>query len=381
MKKFFVLLFITCHIIAVGQTITSYSSYYNNNIQVNDMKDLSWIKTANDFPQTGLSDLQVEYQISNLISKSGETYSIECPVNSKRLSYIGFVAPKDIAAFASDFFKANSMTQQKQHVYKYDIFYIAVPDNKRIDVLNLFFTVRALNIIRYKYPDAYSELVSQTLLPNYNKYANAVINNKLTNIKYLNSNKLFFIAFNQVPDAIAAGITALNNDSSDWVKDASVKIYQNFPMISIHNTNLLGKNTGYGSNGIYNLSEPALNYQLYMRDGLVETLVHEFIHRYIDVNYTVDEFCNYLYNNRNKEDVSLVAFEEAIVRYTAANYFDNATGISPQMMRFEKVEADLNCIDLIKNGLMNNLIKQVQEKKGTSESYFSKLFQIPIWNN
>ena len=281
--------------------------------------------------------------------------------------------------FSSNNFKSDQNSQKKQYVFKYDIFYFSVSDNKKINALNIFFAIRAINILKYKYPEAYTKLIQETLYFPYKEYLNSLINKKIASVNYLNCNKYFFISFNSISLGVASGITYFGDKTTSWIKDASVSFSENFPVISIHEQKLLGSNANEGCKPIYKSETPYVNYQLYMRDGLIETLTHELIHRYIDVNYSVELFCNYLYNNRSSNDKSKNSLEEAIVRYTAVNYFNQSKGISTEMMYFENVQADLNCVDLKNSNQIVPFLNTVNEKKGTHETDIFKVFQIPIW--
>lgn len=364
-----------------GQILTSYAGLYNNNGQAR-MDSLFWIKTINDFDQKPLSEWEIENRIANIITNSNSSFSVECPLNSKKLSYLGFIAPKDLdTAFTSSFFKTDSTMKIKRHIYRYGIFYIAVPDKKSIDALNVFFTIRALNILKYKYPEAYAELVTKTLSPVYEAYLNALMKGQMKNIRFLNYNKFFFISFNNVPVGIASGITALNEQSYRWIKNSNVSLSGNFPYISIHNTKLLGADKTNGSGAIYGFAQPSANYEYYMRDGLVETLAHEFIHRYIDVFASVDTLYEFLYTNRYKNDTSLNALEESMTRYTAWHFFEKKRGVSTEMLQFEKVEADLTCVDLLNRKKLADFVKLITNLKGTNYGGLSDILRLPLWRD
>ena len=179
------------------------------------MSDLSSIRSISDFSQKQFNEKEIDYFISNLISKNTDVYSIECPYNTKKLSYLGFIAPDALNIFPTNYFTNNyAGASIKQHIYKYDLFYIAVPDNSRISALNVYFTLRAINIIKYKYQNAYQKLIQETLYFPYKSYLNTVVNTRLTNVKYLNINKYFFILFNELPSGLAQGITAFASTTS-----------------------------------------------------------------------------------------------------------------------------------------------------------------------
>ena len=76
-----------------GQNLTNYTKYYSDTA-VADMQDLSWIRTENDFNQENLTEEEIEHKISNLISKNSDVYSIECPINSKKIKYLGHIFSK-----------------------------------------------------------------------------------------------------------------------------------------------------------------------------------------------------------------------------------------------------------------------------------------------
>jgi hypothetical protein len=387
MKRFlFTLIFIFPSIICFSQNgITDYGKYYKSSEHA-DMSDLSWIRSSGDFNQQNLNSVDIDNKISQLINRSGDTYSIECPYNSQQLEYLGFINPDSLKVFPQNWFNKNyTIASVKQHIYRYGIFYIAVADDSKMSALNVYFTVRALNILKYKYQDAYTRLIDETLFFPYRSYINSIVNRQVDTVKFLNSNKFFFIVFNSSPTGTAAGITAFPYFSTSWIKNPAISISQNFPIITISTSSLKGDNPNIGSGSIYKYSLPELNYQMYMRDGLVETICHEFIHRYIDVYYSVDKLCNNLFRSKGRitgvnGDASLSNLEEVIVRYTAIDYFTKAGGISPAMLQFEHIEGDLNCVDFINSGKINEYMTIVNGLKNTHDSDIYKVFTIPLWS-
>jgi hypothetical protein len=57
------------------------------------MKDFEWIRTMNDFNQSNLNESDIDLQISNIIIKGGDCYSIECSVLSMSSSFLLFQIP------------------------------------------------------------------------------------------------------------------------------------------------------------------------------------------------------------------------------------------------------------------------------------------------
>ncbi|MDO1444606.1 hypothetical protein Q0590_00005 [Rhodocytophaga aerolata] len=135
---------------------------------------------------------------------------------------------------------------------------------------------RAIEILRCRYPKAYQKLFMESRVFSTQAPKPGTFINRYSKI---------LISFNNNTKAsIAESGTVLgtNEDPS-----GAFGKYSNLAVISFHQANLLGS-TNQGSKVLYDKS-PDENYIRYLREGIVETLLHEMLHRYIETRRNIDE--------------------------------------------------------------------------------------------
>ena len=140
-------------------------------------------------------------------------------------------------------------------------------------------------------------------------------------------------------------------------------------VVSIDNTNIQG-NLESGSMPIY-MSSPNENYIRYLREGLVETIVHEMLHRLVDHRRSYEQKFNTLYDLRiGKGQIGGVPVndpngtaEETIVITTSMHYFIRKGGLQSSIHFLYAVGMTLNISSLINSGMADKYADLVDPGK------------------
>ena len=221
----------------------------------NEQFNLSFIRTKSDFAQKNLSAKEIEKRIKSTIQnkyKNKDTYYIEIPMNTKKFEYLGFKSPAGVAIPKSKFEESSIKNQLKNikipcHICKYDDFYFLVQDNSIRSRLLVFFGIRAVNILKYRYTKAY-----KTLIQDLKKIPNRNWKN-YKNIGYLNKNKAYVISFLKDNIQIASNLILLDpNPKLKNIKDlGKIYVYENIQLIKFNAENIKGYNKNAGSRCVY----------------------------------------------------------------------------------------------------------------------------------
>lgn len=290
-----------------------------------DRFDLEWIKTGNDFDQSKFStEEEIDKEIANRINAYDRETAIvtyEVPINSKRLTKPN--SSKTYKTFDANIGIINKdLPNSMAYFWRYRDIDIAVPGNTYQDQLNVYSVIRALEILRCRYPKAYQKLFIET---------RAYSSQAPTRLTFINRFKSLLISFNTFTTASIAEsgqVLGINETPT-----AAYGKYPNLGVISIQATNILG-NDIYGSSAIYK-KNPDENYLRYLREGLVETLVHEMLHRYIDTRAGIDELETIIFKAR--PPVGGIAkhlnilWEEVFINNTSLSYFNREGGLQPSI--------------------------------------------------
>ncbi|MGC4038677.1 MAG: hypothetical protein QM764_22125 [Chitinophagaceae bacterium] len=334
------ILFICCIIQQSYSCMAQVSDYADILNGTKPLSDLNSLKTKNDFKQDNLTSVQIDQKIDSLIRNSSQidNFFYEIPFNTKELNYIGKKHPKDVLTFNTSA-NNNAFNSRLSHInkdieiYNYGGIYIFIPQKDNKNVLNLFFTLRALTIIKHKYPEAYFNLLLQQQSAQAESFVTQDPYRKAPSFNKSNS----IISFDDSPIYIAASITDLVYSSTTGITIDGYGYYENTDNLvtSIDNENILGS-TEFGSKKLYNFKNPNDNYFYYMRDGLIETLIHEFTHNYITNNTTINRKAFFINEMRfDKTDTSFQRdVEEAIVYNTCLRYYKRKGGISSTVQSF-----------------------------------------------
>lgn len=307
---------------------TVFSSQESLNIQ-NELNEhnLNWInpKTIN---QNDFTEIEIENKIEALIQEQKSNnilvINMEIPFNEKKLKYLGFKHPNELNLFVKKPVNSSNASElnNKIHIFKYDDFYISIENDDKINQENVYYTLRALNILKYRYKAAFNKLFQKTF--------STLKSTPSFGFNYLNTNKAIWVGFNSNPKAIASNRSYLILDGyADLNK--TIDLYRNISILNIHSNNILG-NSNIGSKPIYNESDAYLNRIKYLKEGLLESMVHEMLHNYIDYSHSAQPKYNAIYKMRGMK--SFNNFEENIVLNTSLSYFYTKGGFTNSIKDF-----------------------------------------------
>lgn len=225
----------------------------------------------------------------------------------------------------------------------------------------LYYTVRAFEILKQYYPDAYQKLVINSGIAD----ASRITGNNFSN--WINSFSKIVISFNNVSNSIAISGTVLADSGTAVTVNAKrYNVYNNLPVISINPDLIAGVNQQQGSRPIYQKPTAAENYSLYLKEGLLHTIVHELIHRVIDVyNNDMSSAYNYINQGSGRLNVTdpLYDYEEVLVSRTINDYFRRKGGFSEQLLSYYDV-ADLHRVLKIGQVNINKYTTDLAAKSG-----------------
>ncbi len=290
---------------------------------------LSAIHSEGDFNQTGYSLTQVDSIIYSGIIEQVDAgmlnEEIQIPYNDTKLKYLGFIHPNETNLFdANPISKKNNNTPEldKQlYIFQYGDFYVSLESKTDESILNLYYTMRAINIIQIRYPEIYQKLFTNSMqfATESPQYGN-----------WVNSNKAFWIAFNENPHYIASNNTIFLG--AGYFQNSQIGKYRNVSLVNIDAENISGKLSTVGSRPLYNQSSDSDNHLKYLKDGLIESICHEMIHNYIDLSYTYDPTVNTIRQNRGNSN--FIYAEEIAVMNTSLTYFIEKGGLNENLISY-----------------------------------------------
>ena len=123
-------------------------------------------------------------------------------------------------------------------------------------------------------------------------------------------------------------------------------------MIDIHAQNILGNIDTKGSKVIYQKNTAYANYLLYMREGLIETLIHEMLHVYMDYAYTSNPTIATIRRARSLSNFKYA--EECAVMNTSLSYFINQGGLSDELFQYYYMNVFNSNINALRNNKQYN---------------------------
>lgn len=286
------------------------------------------IKSENDFIQTSLTTEKIDFKIyesiSKQVSKGKLNEAIEIPFNYNKLNYLGFMHPNETGMFNAKPISAYNNTSEldkKLHIFNYGDFYISIEATDQPNLLNVYYTLRAINILKIRYKELYNELFKES-----KKFAT----NKPLHANWVNSNKAFWIAFNNNPAYIASNNTVFLGEGS--FVNSTIGKYRNVSLVNIDSENILGKYPTIGSRPIYHQKKDADNHLKYLRDGLIESISHEMLHNYIELAYPYNASINKIKMNRGNSNFRYA--EENAILNTSLNYFIKKGGLNQKLIKY-----------------------------------------------
>ncbi len=336
-----------------------------------DKHDLTWIKTPSDFGQSSLSVEQIDQRIStiiqNAIADNILTANIQIPINSKKIKYLGQKLPTETGLFGTYSTWGNdglSHLNQKVNFYTYEEFIFSTENDEAIDQKNVYYAIRSIILLQYRYPEIYNKLFTKT-------------QNFLTNTppfkNISNSNKGFWIAFNNNPQYISSNNTVFLG--AGYFQNSQIGMWKNVAVVNIHSQNILGQSS-IGSKPIYDKQNSWENYELHMTEGLPVSIAHEMIHNYIDFAYTAndDAFRIRLYRGYS----NFIFAEENAVINTIYTYFATKGGLmNNQSDYYYRTVFEPNIQTMTNGGQIKAYSKAFSDLSPTPVN-FKSIFLIPI---
>jgi len=305
----------------------SYTIGQSNEAEI--FNNLKKITSGNDFNQALFNSEQIDStiytRIIEQVNKGLRNEEIDIPFNKQKLKYLGNIHPNETGIFeVNPISAANNNTPELDKnlfIFKYEDFYISLESKNHEDIQNLFYTLRAINLIKIRYPERYLNLFTNTqeFATQSPKYGN-----------WVNSNKAFWIAFNNNPIYIASNNTIFLGDG--YFSNTEVGKYRNVSLVNINSEHILGKLPSVGSRPIYNHHLDTDNHINYLKDGLIESICHEMIHNYIDLSYTYDITINQIRQNRGNNNFKYA--EENAVLNTSLTYFISKGGLNEKLISY-----------------------------------------------
>ncbi|WAS99266.1 hypothetical protein [Nannocystis punicea] len=268
----------------------------------------------------------------------GETSLLcdEFSLDGVPLEYLGHIHPNESGAFTADDVISPSniaWLDGVRHVYRYgDAVYVMTEQDQARDQLEVFFTVRALELLRVDHPATYQALLVDT--------TDYPADPPIDDLAWKNRVRSVVISFDTSPLYIAAGITVLDTAPTN---EMGLDLYSNTPAISIDRETILGSSDQVGSRPIYDKPGDDENFLRYMREGVAETVVHELLHRYVDRLNSVDAAMNDLYFRRgDMEACARFELEEALVAAASLLHFREAGGVGDTYLDYYDAVLDAN---------------------------------------
>lgn len=211
--------------------------------------------------------------------------------------------------------------------------------------LELYYTIRAIEVLKFRYTFLYQKLVQSLVNPQ-------VQSNEPQNFKsWYNRYPKIVISFNTGSGDVAISGTYLDQNSIGFnIHGQSMSLFENIPVISINSDIIKGTNQAAGSYPIYKKANAEENYMLYLKEGLMQSICHELIHRYFDINNVkIGSISNFIAFGNGRRDTSDPSYdrhaynlEEVIVNRTLDKYFRQSGGLSADLLDYYlKVENDL----------------------------------------
>ena len=221
--------------------------------------DLSWI------PQTPAG------------SKSAPFLESQVPVARDQLSYLGYRLPSSVEPYSKVHTLPNQL-RHPHHVYRYREFTILTETDGRREQLCVYATARALELLRARWPREFEVLFrgpqsAEAQLQAIRRH------DAQKPVTFLNLDRAHtFVWQGRSGGAIAASSydlgTRLEVKLRDGPRQLELGLFRNVATTYLNLTAI----QGFRSQKLYQRSALPENFLCYLRDGLIETLVHEGLH-------------------------------------------------------------------------------------------------------
>ncbi len=289
------------------------------------------------------------------------------------LTYLGHMHINESGAFTT----ADIVTPSNfawldglRHTWRYDDHvYILTETDTAVDQLEVFYTVRALEVLRTTYPTSYQRLVTDAM--------QVPPGPVLDGFGWKNRLRSVIVSFDASPLYIAAGLTVLDQ-APVHDPQSDLDIYSNVAAISIDRETIRGSSRTLGSRPIYDKASDDENFLRYMREGLAETLVHELLHPRVDRLNSTDADMNELYGRRVQQGAcAKFELEEALVASSSLLLFRREGGLSDTYLDYYDVVLDANLGILKKCKDYQKWVEQFSTPSGVDPRYDLRLLDLP----
>ncbi|RUT70238.1 hypothetical protein D0817_10470 [Flavobacterium cupreum] len=321
MKKTILLIAFFVLSYSYSQNFDTFKNLYNDK----NIVDIKSIKTLNDFDQKKLSEKEIDDKIKSFMTDS-KIGNFDIPINYSKLKYHGKKNPKEIITFFEAGFDHDmSFVNKPLEIFSFDGVWIFVDNQEFKNIINVFFAARAIQILKFKYPEAYEYLLKPDQVKlGYDKLDSSQGKPPLNKMNPI-------ISFDKSPTKIAGSLWNLKLASKPTLDYRGTKNYENTLncLTSINYETVRPKE-------IYKKEDELSNYWLYLREGLIESITHEFIHHYVTNFKFFDMKGGFVFGKRNdSQDQSFqVDVEEAMVINTAETYLIRKGGLSDDLLNF-----------------------------------------------
>ncbi len=354
-----------------------------------ETNQLNWIKTNMDFAQEALTVEQIDIRIDSIIysQRNKNVEDIITPINRKKLKYYGFIDFKKLGLIGDNSLITPTSTEYGEvsspgNVFQYDNFTFLSTFNAYEDQLHVYALLRAVLILKVKYPDIYKSLFANTEIT---PLANSSLNKDITPVMNVNVNRHYVFSIHQNNQKQANATTSNYSMSYRRATEDFRTSDKNVHLILLNKTTLR-------NGGAYSLTTPlypGIDVKdariRFLFDGILQMIVHERMHDYISNNMTVNKFLKYI-----REDSSLIVgkpkkdsngndvkdsngnivfdkstytfYEEPIVTNTANILLSQYGGISKEIMTYyENLFKNNQLSDLKKFTKYNDVKKKFKE--------------------
>ncbi|GAB3307631.1 hypothetical protein [Hymenobacter tenuis] len=299
------------------------------------------------FDQSNMSEIAIDAKIESIVKSQSAKPLLEVsvPYNTKKLVYLGRIHPVKTNLFSEDQFYFKYLDQaiadEQAHVYKYENLYIATRNNTLLDRYLVYYTIRAILLIKHRLPSVQTALFEKTAELPTNFLAAS------RSATYINMTKNYFVTFD--------GTLPLPSNNAYFGPLQVGFIYPTYGKELYPNTQVMyfNRNTvlNAGSAGpvpIYPaVTDPAEKFHTYMKDGFIHSFVHERLHDWVFQFTNLNSLADFLRNKSQSSGLvsNYYPLEEAVVNNTTNSLFEaypNNGGLSGEVLRFYQKEFALS---------------------------------------
>lgn len=353
-----------------AQDFETFKQHFTSATGITSVSD---IETKNDFLQKSLTSDEVDRRIAVLMNNV-TIGNYDIPINLSKLKYHNRKNPKDEIAFNLDYYaQVMTMINKEVEIYSYDGVWILVADQSPKNLMNVFFSARALQILKTKYPEAYTTLIKpdqvelgyKKLEPNETKPTL----NRLVPV----------ISFDKSPSKIAGSLW------NQLFAQVATREYNGFKWFE--NTLNAVTSINYETDRpkeIYGQTDPVKNYWLYLKEGLVESIGHEFTHHYITNFKFFDKKAGHVFDRRYDTTDKKYSFdvEEALVINTTQTYFLKKGGLSKELTDFNmkvKYQDKKNILSNMTDALNVQRYEKLKSLSPASSITFDQIYRFDFY--